>query len=212
MMSIVRILIPLIAGWVICRAVGPLWAGTIALVFSVCVTVAGAMTLRSLRVGEISWRNRVAGWMVPWGYRMTPGKLWVISLVSGAVWAALWGLGILLARPASDVAMTAAAPGWWTAELTNGLLILAWLVDGAALFWLAGQISQYSANNRQPGSTIFRVLVVVAALIVFSFGFWYLGHPRIALWVAGFPPLLAGTLFGVWTALLLTMGRKARWN
>ena len=48
-------------------------------------------------INEVSWKNHVAGWLIPWGYMIAPKSLATITTISGLVWSALIGLGALVA-------------------------------------------------------------------------------------------------------------------
>jgi hypothetical protein len=60
---------------------------TCAAVAAVACTV-GAILLRTSTIGRVTWRNRLAGYLIPWGWRLNRGKLWPLPVISWAVWTA----------------------------------------------------------------------------------------------------------------------------
>lgn len=211
LIQIVRVLIPLLVGWVLCQAMG-LWPAIgIALASAICLPIIGALLLRTVTTDAITWRNQVAGWLLPWGYKIGRGKLPAITIISGVVWALLFTLGTIAGRPmvvveASPVSTSSPS------SLLNFLLVLSWAVDGAVLFYFAGMLSRDTDFSRRPGSTMAKLAAIVGLLIVVSFIFWLTGKPSRALWISGLPPLACGLLFGAWCILLVTVGKNARWN
>lgn len=208
LLHFVRIAIAVGAGFLIGRiSVLPL---LVSLLASIAIPAIGTVLLRNAEPEKITWRNRTAGWLLPWGYRIGRGKLLAIAVVSGIVWGILLGLGVLLAQPAP--AMVREAPAPFLPDMALVLLVLAWIVDGAALFYLLGMLSQNSSLSQPPGSTQLKTAAFVCFLLAASIGCHVTGRSGAALWIAGLPPLVLGILLGAWFAVLLSLGKNARWN
>jgi hypothetical protein len=175
----------------------------------------GALVLRTTKVGELTWKNRLAGHLLPWGYHIGGGSLLGIVLGCVVAWAALAGAVLVSSAPAlaPDQATAAAAnqPAAASAS-TSPWLLLAWVLAGAFSLWLFGQLRKF----HQPGSSVTRsqgrLLLVVAALLVGSVVLHRLGHSEIALLVVGGPMLVVGGGYGLFLGAILVFGRNARWN
>src|SRR5688500_10883827 len=80
---------------------GPWPAGLTCAVVAAVACAAGTILLRTSGVGRVTWRNHLAGYLIPWGWRLNRGKLWPLPVISWAVWTAACGAAVLL-RPAPD--------------------------------------------------------------------------------------------------------------
>lgn len=192
---------PLLAAWASTTAIGGALAGT------------GALLLRSARVGQITWRNRVAGLLLPWGYVLGRGKLPGIVLACTAIWSALAGAVLLnLAEPAAVVPAvpTPAAP---VANAANGpWLLLAWIVTGVCLCYLLGLLTKHFEPRSQATRTVLKLVLVLVVMIVGSVVLHLTGNSGLALLVAGGPTLLVGGGYGLFLVAILLLGRNVRWN
>jgi hypothetical protein len=178
---------------------------------------------------RVTVANYVMGVVLPWGYRVGRGKLAAIVATSWAVWV-LVGLSVVLATDArmhkaeqppigaaetagTAVATSTAGGGRSTAVMT--LLALAWLVDGAALLHCAGVLAT-SSNARHMARTMTPLLVVLVAMLAASVALVTLSSSasaaRLALLIAGVPPLFVGVGYGVFVLVVVTVGRNTRWN
>lgn len=184
------------------------WLATIGV--GALLAVVGALVLRTTKVGEMTWKNTLAGYLLPWGYHLGGGTLPGLVLGCVAVWAALAAAVLLGSAPAAAVAtpnqpaaVSAGTPAW---------LVLAWIVAGAFLFWMGGQLRRYY----QPGSSVTRsqakLVFAVAAMLVGSVVLNQLGHPGLALLVAGGPILVVGGGYALFLGVMLMFGRNTRWN
>jgi hypothetical protein len=180
---------------------GPTVAGLIWAAAAAVACAAGAVLLRTSPVGRVTWRNRAAGTLIPWGWRMNAGRLWPVVVVSWCVWV-LSGTAAILLRPGP--AEESPAVG-----LRVGLFA-AWVVDGAALLYLLGTVRQATPGSRV--DPLWAVSAAVLAVIAVSIGLYLGDRPEAALLVAGGPPAVGGGLAGVAVLLVVTVGRNARWN
>jgi hypothetical protein len=76
-------------------ALGPwrgfaIWVGGMAL-----ICTATAMLMQRQPIGTMGFGNYLAGWTLPWGYRIGRGKLWPIVATSWMIWM-LIGVAISL--------------------------------------------------------------------------------------------------------------------
>lgn len=175
-----------------------IWAGV-----SLLACVTGAMLLRTSAVGRITWKNRVAAYLVPWGWRLGKGLLWPIPVASWAVWLAVAAV-VLVLMPPVDVA----EPGFgWRIALGVG-----WAVDAAALMYLVGTLRQhYSFTSGRAGHSLRVVSMVLIGLIAASAAVVAIGWPHLAVMVAGGPPLAVGVAYGLFVGAMLVFG-NGRWN
>lgn len=210
LLQTIRILLALSIGVALGRILTPLWAIVALVVLSVLLPSTGAIVLRGARPEQVTWRNVLAGWLLPWGYRIANGRLTGIAAVSGVCWLLLGLAGFIGTRPSTPVSGPAntAEPGLLTVAAT----IAGWLVYGAAAFWLAGAVARSRDWTRPPGSTQAKLMAVPLLLLATSLTAWFLGNVRLALWVAAVPPVVAGVLTGAWMAVIILAGKNARWN
>lgn len=173
-----------------------LWAGVTAV-----GCVLGAVLLRTSRIGEITWKNRAAGYLIPWGWRLNRGLLWPVPVISWLTWVAIGGGSVLL-RP--DVVDEAPGAGVRIA------LFASWTIDAAALIFLLGTIRQATPGGRV--RSLWKLVAVIAGLIGASVGLYLGGLPTAALVVGGGPPLLLSACLGLVVLLFSTVGRNTRWN
>lgn len=193
--------LPLLAAWATTTAIG----GALA--------VTGALLLRSAQVGQIGWRNRVAGLLLPWGYVLGRGKLPGIVISCTAIWSALAAAVLLsfvdpgVAAPAVPAPAPAAAGG-----ASGPWLLLAWIVDGACLCYLLGMLTKYFAPHAQVTRTQLKLVLVLVVMIAGSVVLHLAGHAGLALLVGGGPVLLIGGGYGLFLGVILLFGRNVRWN
>lgn len=202
-----------VCAWLTSR-VGPwaaagLWSAAVVLVCS-----GSAILLHRQAPGRISVINRIAGLVLPWGYRIGRGRLVPIVVTSCVVWM-LVGLGASLAM-AGYLARDQAPPGLSAdagkpSALVMTLLYLSWLVDGALLMRMIGIAA--ARHDRVPTSVWVLILALTAMIgisaVVALRGD---GNPARALLIAGGPPLLIGGGYGVFMLVIVLVGRKTRWN
>lgn len=188
------------ACWGLAVRFGPQDAALAWAVVAAIACVIGAALLRTSPVGRVGWQNRVAAYLVPWGWGLCGGRLWPIPVASWVVWAAVGTATVLLLSGSEPVA------GWGIA--VRILLFAAWVADGAALLYVLGSLLRHVP----PAPAILKVAAVLGGLITGSVAL-YLGElPVLALAVAGGPPLLVGGGYALFFGAVLMSGRNARWN
>jgi hypothetical protein len=157
----------------------------------------GTVLLRTSPVSQPTWRNHLAGYLIPWGWRLNRGLLWPVPVISWIVWMAIGAAAMLLRLGSESLELRLA-------------LFAAWVVDASCVVFLLGTLQQSSPGSRV--AAVWKLFVFVATLPVVSIGLYLGGMAVAALAVGGGPPLLAGVVFGLFTLVLLTLGRNARWN
>lgn len=193
--------LPIATGWWFGQTCEP-WPAVLGCVaIAALVAAVGLLLLSRTRVGELSWRNRLGGLLLPWGYRFG-GRLTTIVPVSWLVWSLLAVATVLCTRPPDPVG---AAPG--AAPEVAGLsylLLLAWVADGGLLL--------YTLGHRSASRSLRRFQWSLGALIAVSVVLLCSGHSVLATLLAGGPILLLGLWFGGYTGLMLLSGKHTRWN
>jgi len=195
--------LPLMAAWACTTAVGAACA------------VTGALVLRSAKTNQITWRNRVAGLLLPWGYVLGRGQLPGIVLSCTVIWSAL-AAGVLLSFYVPAVPSPAPAsplPGQPApAGFAGPWLLLAWIVDGACLCYLLAMLRKYFAMGSQVTRTQLKLVLVLVVMLVGSVVLHLAGHGGLGLLVAGGPVAVIGGGYGLFLAVILLFGRNVRWN
>jgi hypothetical protein len=204
--------------WLLAARLGP-WFGLAAwaIVMGVlCTTI--AYILRHGPVGMITWRNRLAGYVIPWGYRLGRGKLAPITIIAWSIWVGIGVATILVFRlnaPGANVAATgasAAASDSGRHPVLGAILLATWIFYGAMIVRQLGyifyQFRTYSSGRR----TMIQVTVIMVAIIATTGGLWLAGRHASAVWLAAAPLLIIGAGFGVVILAFLIFGRNMRWN
>ncbi|VTR92423.1 unnamed protein product [Gemmata massiliana] len=169
-----------------------IWASVMAVA---CGT--GTILLRTSTIGRVTWRNRAAGYLIPWGWRFNRGLLWPVPVVSWVVWTAVGATVVLLRQ----------------GEGASGLrvaLFAAWVLDAGALIFILGAICQATPGGRMVA--LWKLVTLIAALIATSVGLYLYGLPTAALIVGSGPPLLVSGGVGGIVLIFATFGRNTRWN
>ncbi len=189
----------LITGW------GQPLAGVLWAVGAGVACAAGAVLLRTSAVGRLTWKNRVAGSLIPWGWRLSAGKLWPVPLVSWGVWVLVWAaVAVLTPQPGGDPLTT------WDVVVRLALGF-AWGGDALALAHLVGVLLGHSQNG-SGGRSLRRIAGVLAAIVAASVALHLFGFTGLAVLVAGGPIALVGIGYGLFLAVLLIFRRNSRWN
>ncbi len=174
---------------------------------------AGTLLLWTSATDKVTWKNRLAGCLIPWGGRLNGGRLWPIPVISWLVWMAIAAatVWLMLASPAEPE--VGQGDGVKTADrIAHILLLVAWIVDGSTIVYVLGTLSQAGAGSSSHRNTLLKTVAIIFAIIVGSVILHGVGATRLALTVAGTPPLIVGGGFGLFLAAVLVFGRKVRWN
>jgi hypothetical protein len=181
---------------------------------AVCVVT--ALLLSRQPMGRIGFINRAAGLVLPWGFRIGKGRLWPAVLTSWLIWSAVGAAVIALAS--GGVGAGGATDGGSSSFVTlRVLLFLSWLIDGGALLYVVGvAIVNRSGSGGMKASllkvTSFLAVVLIASMVLTFTGSGSAARLSLALAISCGPPLLFGAGYGVFLGVMLTAGRKARWN
>ncbi len=178
---------------------GPPAAATIWTIATAAGCALGAALLRTSEVGRVTWRNHAAGCLIPWGWRLNRGRLWVAAAVSWVAWVTI-GAAVFVLRAKSADDSTALRVG----------LFAAWAVDAAALLFVLGTIRQATPGSRV--GSLGRVSVFLALILAVSVGLHAGGLTAAAVAVGAGPPAVIGSGLILFALLMVTVGRNARWN
>ncbi|MBL8753009.1 MAG: hypothetical protein JNK15_06865 [Planctomycetes bacterium] len=151
----------------------------------------GTVLLRTSPLGVVTWKNRTAGWLLPF------------CMVLGA--------NQLPAMLASSVAVITVAAATGIGNGGHWLLTAAWTLDAiaAAFAWRAFRAHSPGSSGRR---SVTRVLIAAFGLAGAGLVLLQLDRPGLAIAVAGGPPATVGAFSLAWILLLVTLGRNARWN
>lgn len=185
------------AAYGLCVELGPWPAVFTCAAVAAVGCVIGAVLLRTSTIGQVTWRNRLAGYLIPWGWRLNRGRLWPVAVISWVVWTAVSGAAVLLRADEPSLGMRAA-------------LLAAWLIDASALVFLLGTIAQATPGSRL--GSIWKLVAFITAVLCASVGLYVAGQATAALIVAGGPPAVIGVVFGLVLLIFATVGRNTRWN
>lgn len=176
---------------------GPWPAFLACAVVAAVACVLGAILLRRSTIGQVTWRNRLAGYLIPWGWRLNRGRLWPVAIISWVVWTAVCGAAVLLRSGEPSLGMRAA-------------LLAAWLIDASALVFLLGTIVQATPGSRL--GSVWKLVTFIVAVLCARVGLYVVGQTTAALIVGGGPPAVIGGVFGLVLLIFMTVGRNTRWN
>lgn len=201
------------------------WRGTGVYVLSVLIFIAIAGTaLKSSSVNQITWKNRLAGWFLPWTHWVGGGQLSTLLFKNGSV-SILWGVILiwcdsygwlheLVGVKASD---KSSRFSWlelvilWATVVCWGVLLLAWLL--LLRSWATNQLNVLSVLLKGPGNSLPFLLPPVA--VSSSIALRYAGFPGWALVVVALPLLITTGPVLLMLAVFLwhhIRGKPIRWN
>lgn len=174
-----------------------IWAGGMGL-----LCAAAAWCLKKAPMGRLTWRNKLAGYLLPWGYKIGRGKLLPMTLAAWAIWIMI-GVGtiVLAAWP-----MGAASAHPYLAVM----IFVSWVVLGGLAVRQLGLIPTF--GSRSGRMSLLQSAAVALGLMAASAVLWLTGRPGWALLTAGGPIAFVGGGYGLFLGVMLTVGRKARWN
>jgi hypothetical protein len=150
----------------------------------------GAVLLRYSAVGRITWRNRVASWLLPFASALGDRQLPGMVLASTVLLTLLVAIG--------------------TCCQGNGWLAAGCVLDGLAAVHAVRLLREPCAPAQARTLTV--LLAVAVGLASAGLVLAELGHGSLAILVAGGPPATVAVGYGAWILLLLSAGRNQRWN
>lgn len=174
-------------------------------------TALAAVLLRTTSVGQITWKNRLAGLLLPWGYAISSHRLAGIALISWIVWC-LVALGVAMTyfRPVADTT-TALSPGT-SSNTFRTLLLISWAIDAGGILYLLGMLAKFHDMKSKVAQTQLKALALLTILILASVAMWMAGKAGLALLIAGGPPAVLGSVFALFMIVILVFGRKTNWH
>jgi hypothetical protein len=173
-------------------------------IMAILCGVSGAI-LRSARIGQITWKNRQAAYLLPWGYALSRGKLPAIVANAWLGWT-LIGVGVALATALADRDAATGTQFW------RWLLLAAWAVNVSAMLAVLGVLVKHFTLTSSSGRSLTTIIAVLVLLLLGSIALHAQGYTRLATAVAGGPLLIVGIGYGALVLLIVTVGRNARWN
>jgi hypothetical protein len=183
-----------------------------AAIMAVCIAVVSVL-LRTSQTGRITWKNRLAGVFLHFGYLVGRGQLLPIAVFSWIGWVALAVIVVLLldrpVPPPADSGITL-SEGWQSTVTV--LLYASWGVLVSAIFYLFGTLMRNFQPPRREGRSLLLVIGVLVLLLAGSVTLWIAGRPVLGLIVAGVPILLVAGGYGMLVLIFVTAGKNARWN
>lgn len=188
------------------------------------VTYSGGWLLRQSAVGEVSWKNRVAGFCLPWARWVGGGTLPTL-LVKNCLAGFIFGAVVLLVEQTNGFRFSKSGSTGSTGGQTSihewGIQVstwICWVVLLGAWLWMLKTFLTHSSNvlsvlTRERGIwfPILAPPVAVAASITLS----AMGYPWWGLVVAAAPlcyvllPVLSILAIMLWYAVT---GKPIRWN
>ena len=171
------------AAWALASALGP-WAGLGAwAVLTAGACVLSAELLKGSGVGRVTWRNYLAGYVLPWGFRIGRGRLGAITVAAWAVWVLIGMAAILLmghlrwsgSASATDTPAAPAPDG--PHPVLAVLLFTTWVVYGVCLLHLVGLLLNQFRASPGPRGTVLKAAASLVALLAGSAALWFTGHP-----------------------------------
>lgn len=184
-----RFLGPSLGALFLARAWGPGFALAAMSALGLVMALLGGLLLQHVHTNGITWRNRLAGWLLPWGYVAGAGSVTRLAVGSWAVWTALAAMGALATSP-------------W--------LALGWFFDGAVAVWLVRARRQHGYGRVQRRVTN-RLLGIVLGCAAGGLLASALGYPIVGAIVAGAPIVVVGGGYALWIGFM-TVIRPTRWN
>jgi hypothetical protein len=174
-----------------------------ALAGALCAGV--AVALRRVPMGRVTFVNRLAPIVLPFGFHIGRGKLWPVVVCSWAGWTIIATIAAvhsatrfqLLGSNTHDLAP-------WFAVVT----VIALIVDGIGIAFLANNATKY-LTLRSPGlKSIAVVILILLGLMLGSVLVWRMGYPRCGTALAALVPMAVG---GFYSLFFLVM-RNQRFN
>jgi hypothetical protein len=160
----------------------------------------GCWLLRSSGLGQLTWRNHVGGWLLPFCMLLGSGQLPRIGTASVLGSSAVGGAVLLsfgLGEPD--------APMPWP-------LLGAWLLDAVLVLYLLTSMSRNHLWRSSAGHRLLRLVGLIVAQVLVSIGLYVFGHSLAAVLVACLPELIVLAAWLLWFGFLMSFGRNVRWN
>jgi len=207
---------------VLTRQLGPIaGVGAFAALVVAAVLLAGGL-IRHAPIDRVTWRNRVAGLLLPWSMILGGGSLKAL-LIKNMVAGTLFGICVITIdalnlKPIPTPATDAPAYPGWTQTLVFVLTVASWITLLIAWLWI---LRIHLGKISEPISTIIlhrRVKFVLLAppiAIAASIALRYFSYNLAALLIVGLPLLIVLGPLLLMTLLLLSYamrGKPIRWN
>ncbi len=167
---------------------------------------AGAVLLRSVPIEQVTWRNHLAGWLLPWAGLFVGRHLWPMVVGSWVGWVLLGGAAISVARLSTAVADGLGGFGWvW-------LLVVGWVGNIEATTRIGRTALLTFGHGSSSRRSLVKLMLGLVAVTITSVVLVMIGRPWTAVALAWGPALIVGSGLGIWMGAGLIFGRNARWN
>jgi len=161
-----------------------------------------AVLMQRVPLGKISVAGRLAAIFLPFGYRLSRGRLLPMVMISWAAWVLLGSASAIVTATRFDP-RPLSADGHARGTLPLVLLLLAWLADGVLLLILLRTITRWGA----PSSAARPVLLMMGGIFTTIAGsamLWWMGRYTLAVLLASGPPVGVGGFYTVFLIVLAT--------
>ena len=206
------------------RALGYPFGIALYLLSIVLFMVIAGTALKSSTVGSITWKNRLAGWFLPWTHWVGGGQLSTLLIKNAAV-SMLFGVLMiwfdnngLLHELIGIKSIDKSSRFTWVELVVLWATVASWLILSVAWLllmrsWAQNQLNVLSVLVKGPGNWLPFVLppAAISASIVLryaEFPFWALAVVAIPLLITTGPVLLMLAVF-LWYHI---RGKPIRWN
>lgn len=203
---VILIALAALAGVLLANRFG-LWTAAPAWSLGMLIACSAAAFLLSRQpVGSRNAINQLAGWLLPWGWRLTQGLLARMVAVSSLVWA-------LQGTAAAALAAAGEPDGQQNSSIAlKAMLYLAWLILGWGVLYLLGVM----VSNRRVSPPLVVPTLILVGLIAASAAVFLRAPSRgtliSAVLLAGGPIAVIGVGYGFFVGVLLIAGRKTNWR
>lgn len=182
--------------------------------WAVGMTVAcagAALLVRTAELGEITWKNRIAGVLLPWGYGLGAGKLPLIAMFSWIGWVLI---GVAVASQPGWPSLTRSEPGR-PAGAWYWLLYAGWAINAAVIgLWVTTLVLSRKVGHANGQSLLKPTMLLIVATGA-SIALHVAGYTRSAALVAACPLLVVAVFVGAFIGLIVVaskLGKPVRWN
>lgn len=174
---------------------------------AVCAGV--AVALRRVPMGRVTFVNRLAPIVLPFGFNLGHGKLWPVVVCSWAAWTVIAAVAAVHSATGFQLLVSSQlGSSNDRAPLLRLVTLISLIIDGIGIAYLADNATKY-LTLRSPGLKPLAIVIsTLLALMLGSIFIWRLGYPRCGAALAALPPVV---LVGFYSSFL-AVTRNQRFN
>ncbi len=176
------------------------WAG---IMLILCTTA--ALLVRSSAIGKITWKNRIAGYLIPWGHALRWGALVPIVITSWILWILIAIAVHLLTR---DMPLHANRPSIPPINLIGVLTFSCWFIFTWAILYLVGNAKSNFGFSSNSGQTMIMLVALLTAILIASATMRYIGNSTLSLLLTGIPLAIVLVIATIYLVAVLLLFRK----